>query len=229
MKRTGLALMGIHANKPFHLPTCQYSDEEFKEAFDTLSLDRRVFLFDHFGSWDIDKLVSRVRYMAKGLECKFIFLDHVSIVVSAGDQGDERRALDEVMTKLRMLVQELDIHLAVVTHLKRVQNNGHEEGGVVSLSHLRGSAGIAQLSDMVISLERDSQNDNAEVRNTTLVRVLKNRFSGDTGPASYLQYDRNTGRQFEVDGLPDGDDSSSDTDEQAQATDFTPVVDIDNL
>ena len=50
---------------------------------------------------------------------------------------------------------------------------------------------------MVISLERDSQNDNAEVRNTTLVRVLKNRFSGDTGPASYLQYDRNTGRQFE--------------------------------
>lgn len=229
VKRTGLALMGIHANKPFHLPTCQYSDEEFKEAFDALSLDRRVFLFDHFGSWDIDKLVSRVRYMAKGLECKFIFLDHVSIVVSAGEQGDERRALDEVMTKLRMLVQELDIHLAVVTHLKRVQNNGHEEGGVVSLSHLRGSAGIAQLSDMVISLERDSQNDNAEVRNTTLVRVLKNRFSGDTGPASYLQYDRNTGRQFEIDGLPDGDDSSSDTDEQAQATDFTPVVDIDNL
>jgi len=85
------------------------------------------------------------------------------------------------------------------------------------------------LSDMVISLERDSENDNAEVRNTTLVRVLKNRFSGDTGPASYLQYDRNTGRQFEVDGLPDGDDSSSDTDEQAQATDFTPVVNIDNL
>ena len=226
IKRTGLALLGIHANKPFHLPTCEYSDQEFKDAFDAVSLDRRVFLFDHFGSWDIDKLVSRVRYMAKGLECKFIFLDHVSIVVSAGDQGDERRALDEVMTKLRMLVQELDIHLGVVTHLKRVQNNGHEEGGVVSLSHLRGSAGIAQLSDMVISLERDSQNENAEIRNTTLVRVLKNRFSGDTGPASYLQYDRTTGRQFEIDGLPQAEE---DSDNPITATSFQPVADIDNL
>ena len=125
-----------------------------------------------------------------------------------------------------MLVQELDIHLGVVTHLKRVQNNGHEEGGVVSLSHLRGSAGIAQLSDMVISLERDSQNENAEIRNTTLVRVLKNRFSGDTGPASYIQYDRTTGRQFEIDGLPQAEE---DSDNPITATSFQPVADIDNL
>ena len=199
VKRTGLALLGIHANKPMHLPTCEYTDEEFKEAFEAVSMDRRVFLFDHFGSWGIDQLLSRVRFMAKGLDCKFIFLDHISIIVSSQEFGDERRAIDEVMTKLRMLVQELNIHLGIVTHLKRVPNGGHEEGHHVSLSHLRGSQGIAQLSDMVLGLERDSQNEDELLRNTTLIRVLKNRFSGDTGPASYLRYERDTGRQTEID------------------------------
>ena len=52
---------------------------------------------------------------------------------------------------------------------------------------------------MVLGLERDSQNEDEVIRNTTLVRVLKNRFSGDTGPASYLRYDRVTGRQTETD------------------------------
>jgi twinkle protein len=199
VKRTGLALLGIHANKPMHLPTCEYTNDEFKEAFDAISMDRRVFLFDHFGSWGIEQLLSRVRFMAKGMDCKFIFLDHISIIVSSQEFGDERRAIDEVMTKLRMLVQELNIHLGIVTHLKRVANGGHEEGHHVSLSHLRGSQGIAQLSDMVLGLERDSQNEDEVIRNTTLVRVLKNRFSGDTGPASYLRYDRVTGRQTELD------------------------------
>ena len=223
VKRTGLALMGIHANKPLHLPTCQYSDAEFKESFDALSMDRRVFLFDHFGSWGIDQLLSRVRFMAKGLDCKFIFLDHISIVVSSQEYGDERRAIDEVMTKLRMLVQELDIHLGVVTHLKRISGDGHEGGSQVSLSHLRGSQGIAQLSDMVLGLERDSQNENEEVRNTTLIRVLKNRFSGDTGPASYLRYDRETGRQFEIDSSEMNNDD--DDDEYPQPQDTSSIFD----
>ena len=223
VKRTGLALMGIHANKPLHLPTCQYSDAEFKESFDALSMDRRVFLFDHFGSWGIDQLLSRVRFMAKGLDCKFIFLDHISIVVSSQEYGDERRAIDEVMTKLRMLVQELNIHLGGVTHLKRISGDGHEGGSQVSLSHLRGSQGIAQLSDMVLGLERDSQNENEEVRNTTLIRVLKNRFSGDTGPASYLRYDRETGRQFEIDSSEMNNDD--DDDEYPQPQDTSSIFD----
>jgi len=223
VKRTGLALMGIHANKPLHLPTCSYTDEEFKEAFDALSMDRRVFLFDHFGSWGIDQLLSRVRFMAKGLDCKFIFLDHISIVVSSQDFGDERRAIDEVMTKLRMLVQELNIHLGVVTHLKRIAGDGHEAGHQVALSHLRGSQGIAQLSDMVIGLERDSQNENEDVRNTTLLRVLKNRFSGDTGPASYLKYERSTGRQLEI------DSSELEESEDEETNETTPCPDTENM
>jgi len=38
----------------------------------------------------------------------------------------------------------------MVSHLKRPGGTAHEEGGITSLSQLRGSAGIGQLSDMVI-------------------------------------------------------------------------------
>ena len=131
------------------------------------------------------------------------------MIVSSQEFGDERKALDEVMTKLRTLVQETDIALIVVSHLRRPDGKGHEEGAVTSLAQLRGSGSIAQLSDMVLGLERDSQSEDIAQRNTTTLRVLKNRFVGMTGPACYLYWDKDTGRLNEVD-KPQGDETEED-------------------
>jgi twinkle protein len=110
---------------------------------------------------------------------------------------DERKALDEIMTKLRTLVQELDICMFVASHLKRV-DYGHEEGGRTKLHQLRGSGSIGQLSDIVLGLERDGQAADLRERHTTTVRVIKNRFSGLTGPANNLLYGLDTGRLTEI-------------------------------
>jgi twinkle protein len=198
VKRTAKSIMSLAANKPLHLPDTEVSDDELKSAFDSTLGTGRVFLFDHFGSTAIDNIINRVRFMAKALECRYIFLDHVSIVVSAQDNGDERKALDEIMTKLRMIVQETGISLFCVSHLKRPDGKGHEEGAATSLSALRGSGSIGQLSDMVLGLERNGQSEDLKERHTTRVRVLKNRFSGLTGPACALYYDRTTGRMSET-------------------------------
>ena len=98
--------------------------------------------------------------MIVALGCKRIFLDHLSIVVSGMDNdedGGERKAIDKLMTNLRSLVEETGATMFVVSHLKRPEKKGHEEGGQVSLSQLRGSGAIAQLADMVIGLERNQQ------------------------------------------------------------------------
>ena len=197
-RRTGLGLMSMAANKPLHLPTTEVTDDEKREAFEQTLGTGRVWLHDHFGSTDIDNIVSRVRYMAKALDCKYVFLDHITILVSSQQNPDERKALDEVMTKLRMLVQETGISLFVVSHLKRPEGKGHEEGAATSLAQLRGSGAIAQLSDMVIGLERNGQAEDEQLRNTTKVRVLKNRFAGITGPACELLYNHETGRINEI-------------------------------
>ena len=137
-------------------------------------MTERIHLAGFFGSSEIDDIVSKVRELALAMDCKIIFLDHISIIVSAQSNGDERKAIDELMTKLRMLVQETGIALFAVSHLKRSDGKGHEEGAATSLGQLRGSQSIAQLSDMVLGLERHEQPDDQKKRNTPRVRVVKN-------------------------------------------------------
>jgi len=198
VRKTARSLMSLAVNRPIHLPDVEVTPEELKDAFDrTLGTDR-LYLFDHFGSSSLDNIVNRVRYMAKGLNCGYVLLDHISIIISGGDVGDERKALDAIMTRLRMLVQETGIGLICVSHLKRPESRGHEDGAVTSLSQLRGSGAIAQLSDIVIGLERNGQAEDPTERNTTHVRVLKNRYSGATGPAGHILYSSQTGRMLEI-------------------------------
>lgn len=198
VERTAEGFMGVDLSVPLHLPTSPIAqdDAEYKQSFDRTFGDDQLFIMD--ASFDtgatVDQVVARVRYMAKAMNCKIIILDHISILVSAGQHGDERRALDEIMTKLRTLTQDTGIVLFAVSHLKRPDGKGHEEGAVTSVAQLRGSASIAQLSDFVIGLERNGQADDPVERNTTHIRVLKNRFSGITGPAGHLLYDNETGR-----------------------------------
>lgn len=196
VRRTALGLMGLQINKPLHITREGVDEAALREAYDRSVGSGRVFLYDHFGSIESDNLLSRIRYMVRGLGCRWIVLDHLSIVVSGLGDGDERRLIDNTMTALRSLVEELGCGMILVSHLKRPEGRGHEEGAQTSLAHLRGSAAIAQLADLVVGLERDQQDK--EKRDITNVRVLKNRFTGETGLATALRYDRETGRLTET-------------------------------
>lgn len=193
-RKTGMELMSIHLNKRLILDPEGTDEDERSRAFEETIGNGKFFLYDHFGSLDSSNLLGKLRYMIVSLGCKRIFLDHISIVVSGMDtdeDGGERKAIDKLMTNLRSLVEETGATMFVVSHLKRPEKKGHEEGAQVSLSQLRGSGAIAQLSDMVIGLERNQQGDNP---NVLTLRVLKNRFCGDTGVSGYLEYDPETGR-----------------------------------
>jgi twinkle protein len=201
VERTAEGFMSVDLSTPLHLPisTVVRGSQDYLDAYERVYGDDRLFIMD--ASFDtgasVDDVVSRVRFMAKALDCNVIVLDHISILVSAGQHGDERKALDEIMTKLRTLTQDTGIVLFAVSHLKRPDGKGHEEGAATSVAQLRGSASIAQLSDFVIGLERNGQADDPTERNTTHIRVLKNRFSGITGPAGHLLYHMDTGRLTE--------------------------------
>ena len=190
-RRTALGLMSTAVGKNLHLG--EHSEKELTEAFSNSVANWNLYLFDGFGSFDPDIIYNRIEYLATGLECRVIFLDHLSILLS-GLEGDERRMIDTTMTRLRSLVERTGIALFLVSHLRRTGNDrtSHEEGGRVSLSSLRGSHSIAQISDSVIALERDQQSGGE--RSSTTVRVLKNRYSGEVGVACQLDYDLSTCR-----------------------------------
>lgn len=200
VRKTALSVMSLACDKPLHLPDTVVSESEKEAAFNaTLGTDR-LYFWDNFGSTAIDNVINRIKYLAKACDCKYVFLDHISMVVSGQGNGDERKAIDELMTKLRTMVQETEITLIAVSHLKRPESKGHEEGAATSLAQLRGSGAIAQLSDIVIGLVRNAQADDERERNTTRVSVLKNRFSGLTSPhCASLLYSKDTGRMIEYD------------------------------
>ena len=200
VRNTAESMMSLELGKQLHLPTTKYTDEEYERAYKDTVGSGRYFFFDHFGSNSIDNILARIRYFAKAVKCKYVVLDHISILVSSQEHSfDERRTIDECMTKLRTVVQELDICLITVSHLRRPSSGSHEEGLNTSLSDLRGSASIGQLSDIVLGLERNGQSDDDVERNTTYVRVIKNRFSGITGLSTKLFYDFDDGRMRERD------------------------------
>lgn len=181
---TALGLMSIEANKPFHLPDTPKTTEELRTAYDNVLNNDRAIFYDHFGSNDIDEILSKVRYMSV-MGCKYIFIDHLSIIVS-DQSGDERKQLDEISTRLKMLTMELDICVHCVIHTNR---NGQA----------RGSAGPEKVANIHLDLQRDKEDPDPWRRNVTKIVIVKNRFCGRTGPACYLFYDEGTGRLIELD------------------------------
>jgi len=193
VERSGQGILGIELRKQLHLEPFEV-DEKYTEGYKKTLGSGRFFLYDHWGSMNTDELLSHVRYMAQAQGVTHIVLDHISIVVSGMLESEmsERKAIDVLMTRLRALVEESKLSLILVSHLKRPEGNrGYEDGLAPNLSSLRGSASLSQLADMVISLSRNLQS--AEDKHTTTVTVLKNRFSGETGIATYLEYDTDQG------------------------------------
>lgn len=180
-----LGLMSITANRPLHLPDVRsgVKEDELRKYWDTTCDTDKIVVWDHFGSNSIETVLNTIRHM-KALGCSYIILDHLSIVVS-DQNGDERKQLDEISTKLKKLCMELQICLVAVIHINRK-------------GEVRGSAGPEQISNIHIELVRDKLADDDEIRNTTKVVVRKNRFSGRTGLACCLKYDAETGRLVEL-------------------------------
>ena len=195
--RSVRGLLSIDLNKKIH-------EEEVRKNIDEETLKKswekiqdKTFFHKHFGSTDSENLMAKIRFLVRGLDCDYIVLDHINMVVS-GLEGDERKLIDYTMTKLRTLVEELNFGLILICHLKRIESkSGHEEGAITSLSHLRGSHALAQLTDICIGLERNQQSE--ETQDILTVRVLKNRYCGDTGVACALHYNKETGRLSEGD------------------------------
>lgn len=182
-RETALGLMSIHNNKPYHLPDVEKSEDELVKAYNEVVNNERVVIYDHFGSNDIDVVLSKIRHMA-ALGCRYIVLDHLSIIVS-DQSGDERKQLDEISTKLKTLTLNLNICCITVIHINRK-------------GEVRGSAGPEQVSNNVIRLERDKKELDEWRRNVTKISVEKCRLSGRTGPAAWVFYNSITGRLEEM-------------------------------
>lgn len=173
-------LIGYELQKPIHLPGHDVETDLVKSSWlDFVRHDNRVNIYSRFGSDDPDEILSNVRFMASSAECKLIFLDHITMLVTGLESDDERRKLDYISTKLGQLARELDFTLVMVSHV-------NSEGGT------HGSKNIHRVCDIRIHLERDMFHEQQAQRNLTRLTVLKNRFGSKVGPAGELRFNPET-------------------------------------
>ena len=195
-------LVSVKLGRQLHLEDDSNTDPDVREAWQELSEAKdeegnsRLSIVDTFGALDTEKLYGMIRYLAQVDNCKIIYLDHITMLVSGLDgQLDDRKALDLIMTSLKSLTQELGIHLFVVSHLNNSTNGAKafEEGTVANVNNLRGSGSLKQLADNVILLTRNQMAETPQERSTVQISLLKCRKTGMTGHCDKISYNQSTG------------------------------------
>lgn len=205
-------ILGLHCGFRLRQSPLEFKREfvtsgSYDLAFSEVFGSDRFHLYDSFAEAETERLLAKLAYMRMGLDCDVIILDHISIVVSASEESDERKMIDRLMTKLKSFAKSSGVILVVVCHLKNpTKGKAHEEGRPISITDLRGSGALRQLSDTIIALERNQQGD---MPNLVLIRLLKCRFTGDTGVVGYMEYNKQTGRLEESDFTPYPDDEDN--------------------
>lgn len=193
---TGKGVAGKLIQRRLHIPDPDdvlWTEEELREAVRYASNEcAKLFINDHQGATDWGSVKERIRFLAHTEGIKDAFVDPMAALVAT--EEDERKALDRLMAEAKMLAEELKIGLWFNTHVTRPsEGKSHEEGGRVTLKHLRGSNAIGMWASYVFALERDQQGDE-ETRAVTTFRCLKDRFTGDaTGRTMSLRYNTITG------------------------------------
>jgi twinkle protein len=132
-KLSGMALCRNPANETIPV-------EELKPGFDAVFGTDRVVVLDHQGSIADGSIVEQLEYMAlRG--CKYLFIDHITILVSEGADGlTGNEAIDKVMNDLLRLVKRHNVWIGLVSHLRKAPTgkSTFEQGALPSLDDIKG-------------------------------------------------------------------------------------------
>lgn len=203
---TGLKLAGMYLHR--NPANEEIPEEELRVGFDEVFRDDRLVVLDHQGSIKDDSIIDQLEYMCL-IGCKYIIIDHITILVSEGSEGlTGNEAIDLIMNNLLRLVKKHDVWIGLVSHLRKVQTGGKsfEEGRMPSIDDIRGSGSIKQVSFDIIAFTRNMMAVEEKVRNTIMMAVLKSRTMGLTGPVNGALYEGETSRLSAVVGTEEGFD-----------------------
>lgn len=196
-------IAGKIAGKRFHIPGAGWTPEEYRKTIEQLTKSDKLFLYDSFGATEWDAIKSRIRFLVHHYGVKDIFLDHLTALAAAAE--DERVALEKITAEMASLAKELQFRFYFVSHLCTPEGKPHEEGGRVMIRHFKGSRAIGFWSHFMFGLERNQQAEDLTERKTTTLRILKDRYTGNSvGRTIDLKYNETTGMLIEADSDPFG-------------------------
>lgn len=179
-------------------PLSVTSREQARAAYEKLKQNKQLVFVDHFGSLPISELMAKVRHLYFVEGCRYILLDHLSMVISGSDVADERKEIDMVMTELAAFCAANDVAIMLVVHLNRQGSaippppKGKENEPywiTVTKESMRGSGSLEQIAWNVLAIEQEILPNRKRGRVRWV--VLKNREGGDLGVADTFNLNEN--------------------------------------
>jgi twinkle protein len=208
---TAKRVAGKLKGRRFHVPDGSWTEAELIAAFEQIESSGNVFMYDSCGSTEWETILAKMKYLVHTEGVKHIFLDHLTALAAA--EEDEKKALEKIMAEIASFTEANGLYFYFISHLATPEGKPHEEGGRVMIRHFKGSRAIGFWSHFMFGLERNQQADDEDERQTTTLRVLKDRHTGQaTGKTIALGYEASTGLLFEKQFEPDamyGDESGS--------------------
>lgn len=173
------AIAGYELDVPAVLPDCGLSKQDILDGYKRAVRDDegRLHIHASFDIEDEEAFLGNIRFLVSALGCRFIFLDHITWLATGLADDDERKKLDRLSQRLKLLAKELRFCLVEISHV-------NDDGKT------RGSRNISKVANTVISLNRDLLSGS----NTTSITVEKARLGGRTGPAGFGYFNQMTGK-----------------------------------
>lgn len=177
------AIAGYELNMPAVLPDSGLSRSDIFEGYKQAveGKEDRVHIYSSFDVEDENTFLNNVRFLVAAAGCKFIFLDHITWLATGMEQEDERKKLDRLSQKLKLLAKELKFCLIEISHV-------NDDGKT------RGSRNISKSANTIIHMERNTTSADPFERSLIYLTAEKVRLGGRSGPLGKVIFDSTTGK-----------------------------------
>lgn len=184
-------IAGKSANMPFHRPDAEFDPDVLRNEI--LKYDGRLFLYRNFGQNEWADIKKCIRFWVVEQGIKFIFLDNITALTAHLTATEINTEVATIAAELAGMCNELGFTCFVFSHLNPPKSGApHEEGGQVQEVQFTGSRALMRFSQLILGFERNKQGEGEE-KNLSMIRVLKDRYFGQTGVVG-TKYDIQTGR-----------------------------------
>ena len=155
------------------------ADEKVVAAIETLTKDELFYQFYLGDGQGTEELIDQIRFFSQACGCKFVFFEPIQdVVVGTSEEGKESMLAD-LSIRLSKLAAELNVGIVTIAHTN--------ENGDPKYCKM-----IGQRASVIIDLSRDKEADSLEERNTTHIRVEKNRPCSEEGSAGMMRFNTDT-------------------------------------
>lgn len=203
-KNTLYGIGGLFINKRVTIPSVRkdLSADEKVRMWNELSKDNRIILRKNdWESMTENTIFNSILYMIRVEKCKYIVIDHLSILASESlGKNNIHEKVEGIVQKLKMIASTQFVWIGLAAHLRKGQAGklAFEKGAIPTMEDLKSSSGAFQIPDGVFAVQRNRTHRDERMRNICRIHVLKNRLLAECGATDFLEYNTETGRMHAV-------------------------------